>query len=706
MIYLTQKHLLPWDGNGFLNRSETYAPWYDDKADYNTNAKSYYDYLARVNRFLQDVVTQINRLLDRDLAVEDTKTIDLTKVNNWLDNEDSEKYDDVIKLSADLIVSKATKEQVIQYTGAQTFDIKNATQVMDDGVWTPDYLPLFSYLFDAIGRLTVSNSYATLRRLGSKYRDQNSGASNAQGFCALDNNIGIQYFQNIGAGLDRTKGDLVRFNLDTGTELARNTIIGQHGNSMTYNKKENAVYLTEDYGQGSSRLLKIDPNTLEITDYIDLADTMTVTQVHSVGYDLTDDIYVVADNNIMNFYDHNFNLLFVQKWSDIVGFTPDYMQGVQCNGNLLYWLGGHKGQIFTYKIDVENKRLQFNTSYYFDNFQENIYPLGEMEALGFNNKAEKIYVASHISTSNYTGLTEYFVTGQDFRAIMTKGSLVLQNNLSSLLQSNIYVSKNTNYSADGTIDNPFNNLLEAQNVMLSPDIKFPSLVIQDDFENQVLSLANVQNAMVTTAGKKVQALNIVNCSNIYIATMVTDGYTSWRDKSVYIWNSSDIKINSLTCNNMTDNTKDAFYAERSTINVNFLQTNLKIHILNSRLTTNNNNITDVIKESVSSSLYGFKKLPQGKINEITDPEIKYYSKIKAIVFSTINDKSVNFKLTGYLDSNNINLRGLSINTGTIYICDFKYVVDKPETSTITFYSLPDGKQIDATDYNVQMFIGD
>ena len=46
-------------------------PFYDDIADYNTNAKSYDDYLARFNGFLHDMVDFINDLAKRMDGLED-----------------------------------------------------------------------------------------------------------------------------------------------------------------------------------------------------------------------------------------------------------------------------------------------------------------------------------------------------------------------------------------------------------------------------------------------------------------------------------------------------------------------------------------------------------------------------------------------------------------------------------------------------------
>lgn len=46
-------------------------PFYSDSEDYNTNAKSYYDYLARFNGFLHQLVDFVNDLADRLDDLED-----------------------------------------------------------------------------------------------------------------------------------------------------------------------------------------------------------------------------------------------------------------------------------------------------------------------------------------------------------------------------------------------------------------------------------------------------------------------------------------------------------------------------------------------------------------------------------------------------------------------------------------------------------
>lgn len=42
-----------------MNNRRNFKPWYDDRADYNTNAKSYYDDLARKNKLIQLLAERI-----------------------------------------------------------------------------------------------------------------------------------------------------------------------------------------------------------------------------------------------------------------------------------------------------------------------------------------------------------------------------------------------------------------------------------------------------------------------------------------------------------------------------------------------------------------------------------------------------------------------------------------------------------------------
>ena len=98
-----------------------WQPWFDDRKDYNTNAPSYYDYLARFNYFLREITDFINRLARRNINVKDTSTVDLTKTGDWTSQ-------DIIEIKADVNVSTNTNQFY-----------SNAIKVLTDGLYVSDF---------------------------------------------------------------------------------------------------------------------------------------------------------------------------------------------------------------------------------------------------------------------------------------------------------------------------------------------------------------------------------------------------------------------------------------------------------------------------------------------------------------------------------------------------------------------------------------
>lgn len=138
-----------------------YEPWYDDTADYNTNAKSYYDYLARFNRIMQEMPKAfqdgINRALNRDVAVENTETVTLTKAGDWKGTSaNPDGYDDLITLNADANFSTKTKTKQYKNLSPNGFTIHNGSENYS-GVWSPDYGEVLRAVDDELGRLTQEN---------------------------------------------------------------------------------------------------------------------------------------------------------------------------------------------------------------------------------------------------------------------------------------------------------------------------------------------------------------------------------------------------------------------------------------------------------------------------------------------------------------------------------------------------------------------
>ena len=158
---------LPWTFEGH------WQPWYDDRRDYNTNAPTYYDYLAHQKFLSNEAIDLINRNARRNFYVTDTNSIDLTKKGDWVDNEnpcmskdwqptqrERYYYDDIVEIVADLKVS--TQKVDVTISG-MTQTCPNVLRVLTDGAFVPDYSAFIADL-----RNRVSSAENEITRLNNR----------------------------------------------------------------------------------------------------------------------------------------------------------------------------------------------------------------------------------------------------------------------------------------------------------------------------------------------------------------------------------------------------------------------------------------------------------------------------------------------------------------------------------------------------------
>lgn len=127
-----------------------WQPWYDDRRDYNTNAPTYYDYLANFNHLIKSIVELLNRVARRNIQVEDTNCVDLTKINDWIcEDNPCRTYHDVITLKADVILS--TYQKILNFDGKQ-YSLNNAISCLPTGLYASDYLPILEALKDKLNK--------------------------------------------------------------------------------------------------------------------------------------------------------------------------------------------------------------------------------------------------------------------------------------------------------------------------------------------------------------------------------------------------------------------------------------------------------------------------------------------------------------------------------------------------------------------------
>lgn len=136
-------------------RQYQYVPWYDDTQDFNTNAPSYYDFLARYNKVNKLMTDLINQLLRRDIEFLDTSSIDFSKIGSWIDNGEClpNNFDDVIKIKAEVILSKLNETKTFLNSTNGSYILTNAIKHKTDGIFSPNYDGLLQELFNRVKKL-------------------------------------------------------------------------------------------------------------------------------------------------------------------------------------------------------------------------------------------------------------------------------------------------------------------------------------------------------------------------------------------------------------------------------------------------------------------------------------------------------------------------------------------------------------------------
>lgn len=140
-------HLSHWFGD-----KRHFRPWYDDDADYNTNAKSYYDYLGFRIAQLDAMIDAINKLLRRNIKTNQTNTVDLQKLGDW-------STDDIITLLANVKVSHETL---------------NSIETRDDGLFVKNLKPLIDDLQRQVNEIkqeltTIKNDIQNIKNELAKH---------------------------------------------------------------------------------------------------------------------------------------------------------------------------------------------------------------------------------------------------------------------------------------------------------------------------------------------------------------------------------------------------------------------------------------------------------------------------------------------------------------------------------------------------------
>lgn len=191
---------------GMLFNHRRFAPWYDDRADYNTDAKSYYDYLARTNKLLDAIADLINRLLRREIKFNDTTTIDFTDNGNW------ETVDEIL-VSASVIISKLKHGEY-------------ANSIYDDGngIFSKDFTDEINGIHNDIKKL--GDRVTTLEKIVNQILDSIASA----GYIEVPRDINIDNNHKLINPVDLgVSDDSVRIEITSNLGSTKNTISYYYG---------------------------------------------------------------------------------------------------------------------------------------------------------------------------------------------------------------------------------------------------------------------------------------------------------------------------------------------------------------------------------------------------------------------------------------------------------------------------------------------
>lgn len=112
--------------------NDLFYPIYSENQNYDTNAKSYYDYLAKVNRFLEYIVKVLNNITNMEYLESNTIKWD-NNISFDLENDEINTIKSLVKLSKDSLNMEFSNLVKKNYV------IFNAIKENEDGIFVKDY---------------------------------------------------------------------------------------------------------------------------------------------------------------------------------------------------------------------------------------------------------------------------------------------------------------------------------------------------------------------------------------------------------------------------------------------------------------------------------------------------------------------------------------------------------------------------------------
>lgn len=244
----------------YISPEGHWQPWYDDRRDYNTNAPTYYDYLANQNKLTKEIVNVVNEELSRDVDFLDSDEIHVDKLTDWHDDDNN--HENKTTFKAHVIVSPKTLTYSLNNVDYQA---SNALKVLDSGLYTPDFSQVISQQTARLNEAsttanraetkadnaqkTADTALSTANTALSKSTDIESDLSDLQSNSVSEVVTSTDYITTSKSGNTVTLNELNMVNL---IDSKQNKLIAGHGidisnNTISTNIVSTAAPLPEQY---------------------------------------------------------------------------------------------------------------------------------------------------------------------------------------------------------------------------------------------------------------------------------------------------------------------------------------------------------------------------------------------------------------------------------------------------------------------------
>ena len=368
-----------------------------------------------------------------------------------------------------------------------------------------------------------------------------------------------------------TNNMLVEVSLIDGSIIRQVQMNLGHGNSVTYNTKNNKLYVAGLTNTEKHSIFVIDYTTLTLENTLIFNDLPEEEQIHSLSYDIVKDkMYIMTETlptNYLTIYELNqenniLSQIELPDYDNILSVTNNNDMCVY--DNIIYIMKHNPQVIITYNIETKELQNLYNVN----NRTELGIPVGELENISI--MYDKPYKDILITSNRIECVNGFYNMFQFYKAnavYNVKKSVPLNNNVLRTIAVNI---NSTSVNPDGTNANPFKHITEAFEIcnnILGANIQIAEGTYPYTNINGLKGRTQAGGSNIIVNG-----LYINLCDYIYLYGINVNNTNAQQNYDIYV-ESSKVRFSNV---NLSETENANFDIHNSTIELNNVQ-NIKFN---------------------------------------------------------------------------------------------------------------------------------